>query len=143
MLDLARSRSAGAFPVLVTPGYTARAKARVGQDTTLAVEQMAVIGTDPDHARRIARGPLEFLSTNPAYPASYRRMGFSGPEIAGLSDRLVDALVPWGTCDAVAAAISSQLRAGADHVAVSLRDDPAQPYDRAKWRELAERLLPG
>jgi probable F420-dependent oxidoreductase len=130
-------------PVLVTPGYTARARTQVGPDTTLAIEQMAVISTDPGRARGIARGPIEFLNANLAYPASYRRMGFTGREITGLGDRLVDALVPWGTPDAVASAISSQLRAGADHVAVSLRDDPSQPYDRTKWRELAERLLPG
>jgi probable F420-dependent oxidoreductase len=108
MLDLARRRSAGAFPVLVTPGYTARARTHIGPDTTLAIEQMAVISTDPGRARGIARGPIEFLNANPAYPASYRRMGFTGREITGLGDRLVDALVPWGAPDAVASAISPE-----------------------------------
>ena len=32
MLDLARRRAAGAFPVLVTPGYTASARSLVGED---------------------------------------------------------------------------------------------------------------
>ena len=97
MLDLARCRAAGAFPVLVTPDYTASARSVVGEDTTLAVEQLVVVGTDPRRARAIARGPLGFLGKVPAYQASFRRMGFTGEEIAQLSDRLVDALVPWGS----------------------------------------------
>ncbi len=53
MLDLARRRAAGAFPVLVTPGYTASARSLVGEDTTLAVEQLVVVGTDPQRARAV------------------------------------------------------------------------------------------
>ena len=97
MLDLARCRAAGAFPVLVTPDYTASARSVVGEDTTLGVEQLVVVGTDPRRARAVARGPLGFLGKVPAYQASFRRMGFTSEEIAQLSDRLVDALVPWGS----------------------------------------------
>jgi hypothetical protein len=66
---------AGALPVLVTPGYTATARSRLLDDTTLAVEQLVVAGTDPQKARAIARGPLGFLGKVPAYRASFRRMG--------------------------------------------------------------------
>src|SRR6266545_4326521 len=38
-LDLARERAAGAFPVLVTPDYIAKARERLGEGPTLAVEQ--------------------------------------------------------------------------------------------------------
>jgi probable F420-dependent oxidoreductase len=143
MLDLARRRAAGAFPVLVTPGYTATARSLVGEDTTLAVEQLVVVGTDPQRARAIARGPLGFLGKVPAYQASFRRMGFTDEEIAQLSDRLVDALVPWGSPDSVATAITRQLQAGADHVAISVTTDPSQPHDQtlSQWRQLAERLM--
>lgn len=76
MLDLARDRAAGAFPVLVTPGYTASARSRLGDDTTLAVEQLVVVETDPQRARAIARGPLGFLGKVPAYqgPCPITRM---------------------------------------------------------------------
>jgi probable F420-dependent oxidoreductase len=141
MLDLARDRAAGAFPVLVTPGYTADARSRLGDDTALAVEQLVVVETDPQRARAIARGPLGFLGTLPAYQASFRRMGFADEEIAELGDRLVDALVPWGDADAVAAAISAQLRAGADHVAIGVTADPSQAASLGPWRQLAERLI--
>jgi len=141
MLDLARDRAAGAFPVLVTPGYTASARSRLGDDTTLAVEQLVVVETDPQRARAMARGPLGFLGKVPAYQASFRRMGFTGDEIAHLADRLVDALVPWGDADSVAAAVSRQLQAGADHVAIAVTADASQNQSTSRWRQLAERLI--
>ena len=142
MLDLARDRAAGAFPVLVTPGYTASARSRLGNDTALAVEQLVVVETDPGRARAIARGPLGFLGTVPAYQASFRRMGFADAEIARLGEGLVDALVPWGDADAVAAAVSKQLQAGADHVAISVTADASEATSLGPWRQLAERLIP-
>ncbi|HLM63071.1 MAG TPA: TIGR03620 family F420-dependent LLM class oxidoreductase [Acidimicrobiales bacterium] len=140
MLDLARERAAGAFPVLVTAEYTARARARLGDDTTLAVEQLVVVDDDPDRARATAGAPLGFLGSMPQYQSSFRRQGFGDDEIAGRADRLVDALVPWGDADTVAARVSGQLAAGADHVAVSVTTPPgADPLDG--FRRLADRLL--
>jgi probable F420-dependent oxidoreductase len=141
MLDLARERTAGAFPVLVTPGYTASARSRLGGDTALAVSQLVVLETDPQRARAIARGSLGFLASLPAYQASFRRMGFADEEIAELGDRLLDAVVPWGDADTVAAAISRQLQAGADHVAISVTADAPQASSFGPWRELAKRLI--
>lgn len=69
MLDLARDRATGAFPFLVTPGYTATARSRIGGSTTLAVGQPLVIETDPQRARPIARRPL--------HPVWGRRMTLS------------------------------------------------------------------
>jgi probable F420-dependent oxidoreductase len=143
MLDLSRDRAAGAFPVLVTPDYAASARSRLGDDISLAVEQLVVVETDPERARAVARGPLGFLGRLPAYRASFRRMGFADEEIAQLGDRLVDGLVPWGDADAVAAAISRQLEAGADHVAISVTADSSQAGSLGPWRELADRLIAG
>jgi probable F420-dependent oxidoreductase len=140
MLDLARDRAAGAFPILLTTDYAAGARARLGDGASLAIEQLVVIETDPQRARAIARGPLGFLGRVPAYQANFRRMGFADEEIAELGDRLVDSLVPWGDPDEVAAAISRQLEAGADHVAVSVTADSSQPASLDPWRELADRL---
>ena len=141
MLDLARDRAAGAFPVLVTPEYTARARSRLGPGATLAIEQLVVIETDLHRARAIARGTLGFLGQVPAYQASFRRMGFTEDEITQLADRLVDALVASGDADSVAAAISRQLNAGADHVAISVITDAPQAQSVHQWRQLAERLI--
>lgn len=141
MLDLARDRAAGAFPVLVTPGYTASARSRLGGGATLAVEQLVVVETDPTRARAIARGPLGFLGKVPAYQANFRRMGFTDEEVTQVADRLVDALVSWGDADSVAAAVSRQLQAGADHVAISVTADPSPAESLTPWRQLAKRLI--
>jgi probable F420-dependent oxidoreductase len=141
MLEFARRRSAGAFPVLVTPDYTARARVLLGEGATLAVEQLVVLETDPRRAREIARGPLGFLGGLPAYRANFLRMGFSEDEVARLDDRLVDALVAWGDPDAVAARVSEQARAGADHVAVGVVDGSRGPIPMPQWRRLATALI--
>jgi len=140
LLRLARERSAGALPVLVTPERTAAARTALGPDSTLAVQQLVVVDDDPDRGRATGRGPLGFLATMPAYQANFRRMGFTDDDIATLSDRLVDAIVPSGSPDAIAARVEGQRAAGADHVSVSLvsATDPP-PLD--EWRALAGALL--
>jgi probable F420-dependent oxidoreductase len=144
MVDLARERAAGAFPVLITPEYTAQVRSRLGDDATLAVEQLVAVEPDPERARSIARGPLGFLGRVPAYQASFRRQGFAEDEVAQLGDALLDALVARGDADAVAAHVSRHLDAGADHVAVSLTTAPDLPAASAldQWRQLATRLSP-
>ncbi len=120
MLAFARERAAGAFPVLVTPEYTAAAREQLGDDITLAIDQLVVVEADPERARTLARQPLGFLATLPQYQANFRRLGFTDDEIATRADRLVDALVPWGDADTVAAKIAAHYAAGADHVAISV-----------------------
>jgi probable F420-dependent oxidoreductase len=141
MLDLARGYAASALAVLVTPEYTTEARARLGDSTTLAIEQVVVVETDPERARATARGPLGFLGQVPAYQANFRRMGFHDDEIAQLADRLVDSLVWWGDADAIAARVPQHLQAGADHLAISVT--PVTPQDQSldQWARLAERLL--
>jgi probable F420-dependent oxidoreductase len=123
MLRLARERSAGAYPFMITPDYTAQARAVLGQDVSLAVGQLAVVERDPRRARELARGPLRFLTGRGGpYADSLRRIGFADDEIAALSDRLVDAVVAWGDVDAVAARVGEHRQAGADQVALSVVD---------------------
>jgi probable F420-dependent oxidoreductase len=138
MLDLARERAAGAFPVLVTPEYVAEARARLGDGTALAVEQLVVVEGDGARARDTARnGALGFLGRAPQYRASFARMGFAEDEVDGLADRLVDGVIAWGEPDRVVARVGELFAAGADHVALSLVGGP----DEA-WRLLAEALAP-
>jgi probable F420-dependent oxidoreductase len=140
MLDFVRGRAAGALPVLVTPEYTADARARLGAETSLVVEQLVVLEADATRARQIARGPLSFMGAVPAYQANFRRMGFSDDEIAQRADRLVDGLIAWGDVDAVAERIAQHRRAGADHVAVNvIAGSDALPV--AAWRSLAAALV--
>jgi probable F420-dependent oxidoreductase len=140
MIELAAERAAGAFPVLVTPEYTVDARARLGADPTLAVEQLVALAGDAAQARELALQPLGFLATLPQYQASFRRQGFTDGEIAGRANRLVDALVPGGTAARAAHAVTAQLGAGADHVAVSVVSGGPAADSLDEWRELAAAL---
>lgn len=144
MLQLARERAAGAYPLLVTPGYTARACSLLGQDAALVVGQFVVLDPDPERARALARGPLGLMTAGAGsgYAANLRRMGFAEEEVTQVSDRLVDAVVAWGDIDVVAARISEHLRAGADQVALSvLSPDPPGSLPVRQWRRLAKALI--
>jgi probable F420-dependent oxidoreductase len=144
MLRLARDRAAGAYPLLVTPDYTAQARSLLGQDATLVVGQFVIVEPDPEQARARARGPLGLMTGRGGggYAANLHRMGFAEDEIAQLSDRLVDAVVAWGDLDAVAARVSEHLRAGADQVALSvISADPPGTLPVEQWRQLAEAVV--
>jgi probable F420-dependent oxidoreductase len=140
-LELAAQRCGAAMPLLVTPEYTAKARAILGPRTGLVVAQYVVLDTDPGAARAAARVPMGFLSGVPGYPASFRRQGFADADAAGLSDRLVDALVAWGDADTVAARLREHLDAGADQVDVCLLPTASSPDPHPAWPALAHRLL--
>ena len=141
MLELARDRSAGAHPYLVTPEHTARARETLGEGALLAVEQGAVLETDPDVAREIARRALAVYVTLPNYVNNWKRLGFTDQDVEPLSDRLVDALVAWGDVDAVADRVQAHRDAGADHVCVQLIAAPGSRVARDDWRKLAPAVV--
>jgi probable F420-dependent oxidoreductase len=141
MLELARDRSAGAHPYLVTPEHTALARETMGSDALLAVEQGVVLDSDPDAAREVARNALSIYATLPNYTNNWKRLGFTDDDVTSLSDRLVDEVVAWGDVDALAARVQSHRDAGADHVCVQLLAPPGAPVDRDAWRRLAPALL--
>ena len=142
MLELARTRTAGTHPYLVTPELTAKARAGIGADGLVASEQGVVLETDPTTAREIARMHLATYLGLPNYSNNWKRQGFTDDDIAnGGSDRLVDALVVWGDEAAIAARVQAHRDAGADHVCIQvLTNDPrALPVD--EWRTLAPALV--
>jgi probable F420-dependent oxidoreductase len=136
-LELARDRAAGAVPLLVTPAYTEEARRILGGASTLIVSQMLVLDTDATRAREAARIPLSFLSGVRGYRGNFARMGFTDSDIAGLSDRLVDDLVIWGSPGRIVARIREHLDAGADQVALTVLSQDGQPRPIEAARELA------
>src|SRR3984957_10906392 len=139
-LELARDRAAGAVALLVTPAYTRQARRILGPGSTLIISQMLVLDTDAARAREAARRPLSFLSGIRGYRANFARMGFTGSDIDGLSDRIVDDLVVWGSADAVTARVREHLDAGADQVALTVLNTDGQPRAIEAARELAGRF---
>ena len=143
MLELSATRTAGAHPYFTTPEHTAYSRQVMGEGPLLAPEQMVVLSTDPTEARTIARAGMAVYLRAPNYLNNLARLGFDESDWADhtkASDRLVDAIVAWGTADQIAARVKAHHDAGADHVCVQvLRADRSLPLD--EWTELAGVLL--
>ncbi|MBV9353262.1 MAG: LLM class F420-dependent oxidoreductase [Mycobacterium sp.] len=121
VLKLSAERSAGAHPYLTTPEHTAQARELIGASAFLAPEHKVVLTTDADQARTVGRKALDIYFNLANYRNSWKRLGFTDDDIAKPgSDRLVDALVAYGTPDQIAARLKEHLDAGADHVAVQV-----------------------
>ena len=141
MLALARDRSRGAHPYLVTPEHTSRARAELGDGALLAPEQSAVLERDPALARELARHHLAIYLQLPNYVRNLRRLGFSDDDVAAPgSDRLVDRIVAWGDADAIAGRVRDHRDAGADHVCVQVIGPDPSVLPRDAWRELGPAL---
>jgi probable F420-dependent oxidoreductase len=142
MLRLAAERAAGAHPYFVPVEHTKQARDTMGPDPVLAVEQAAVLETDPQRARHIAREFMKDYLELENYANNLLRLGWTEDELSGGgTDKLVDALVVWGDVEAIRRRVREHLDAGADHVCIQvLADDPGDPALR-QLRELAPALL--
>lgn len=141
MLQLARERTTGAHPYLVTPDHTASARDVLGPGKLLAPEQGFIFERDATRAREIGRAWLSGYAEMPNYAGNWIRMGFTEDDVATLSDRLVDGLVAWGDVDAIVERVRAHWNAGADHVCVQVhqsRDAAVMP--REGWRAVVEAL---
>jgi probable F420-dependent oxidoreductase len=145
MMALSRERAAGAHPYFTTVEHTAEARAALGPDRLLAPEVAVVVEEDPAAARATARQYTAGYLQLPNYTNNLRRFGWGDADFAdGGSDRLVDALIPWGSAERVAAGIEEHYRAGADEVAIQvLTGGDASVFPAAAFRELAEVLIRG
>jgi probable F420-dependent oxidoreductase len=142
MLELARDRTAGAHPYLVTPDHTAAARAALGDGPLIATEVMVVLDDDAERARAVARQHLSRYMVLPNYTNNFLRHGFTDYDLRdGGSDHLVDGLIAWGDLDAVAARIREHHDAGADHVCIQVLQADAAALPRHAWRRLAAAVL--
>jgi probable F420-dependent oxidoreductase len=121
VLKLSARRSAGAHPYLTTPEHTAQARELMGPSAFLAPEHKAVLTTDAERARSVARKMLPVYFNLANYRNNWKRLGFSEQETTFPgSDRLIDSVVAYGTPEAIAARLKEHLDAGADHVPVQV-----------------------
>ncbi|MEU4563672.1 TIGR03620 family F420-dependent LLM class oxidoreductase [Actinoplanes sp. NPDC023936] len=143
MLELSRDRAAGAHPYFVPAEHTAEARTALGPDRLLSPEVAVVVDADPATARATARQYTSGYLSLPNYTNNLRRFGWTDDDFAdGGSDSLVDALIPWGTPEQVAAGIEKHYQAGADEVAIQvLNGGDATSFPATAFRDLAAILL--
>jgi probable F420-dependent oxidoreductase len=135
MLKLAAERTAGALPYNVTPDHTREARAALGPDKLLAVEQKVCLETDAATARGLARGALRPYMAMTNYRNNWLRIGFTEADLAdGGSDRLLDAMVLHGDAETIARGLRAHFEAGADHVCI-------QPVHAEGDKEALDRTL--
>ena len=125
MLALSAEMADGALPYNVTPEHTARAREIVGPGKAIYVEQKICLTNDASVARDVAAEQLAMYLRLPNYRNCWLSLGFSEDELSGRgSDRFLDAMVAWGTEDAIRTRLQAHFDAGADQVAI-------QPFDPA------------
>lgn len=140
MIDLAGSRAAGAIPYFVPVGHTRLARERLGEGPLLAPEMACVVDEDPERARARARDYSRLYLGLGNYRNAVLRDGFEEADLeGGGSGRLIDAIVPQGSPERLAAAARAHLEAGADHVALQAVGTEGLP--RAEWTALAGALI--
>jgi probable F420-dependent oxidoreductase len=140
MLDLSAERSLGAIPYFTPVEHTRSARERLGAGPLLAPELACVIDTDAERARAKARDYAALYLGLRNYTNNLLRSGFTEQDIAdGGSDRLIDAVVPQGTAQDIAAIARAHLDAGADHVCLQPVGPAGVPRD--EWAGLAAALI--
>jgi probable F420-dependent oxidoreductase len=121
VLKLAAQRSAGAHPYLTTPEHTAQARELISNAVFLAPEHKVVLSTDADEARAIGRKTVGFYLDLSNYVNNWRRLGFTDEDVTKPgSDRLIDAVVAYGTPADIAKRLGEHIEAGADHVTIQV-----------------------
>jgi probable F420-dependent oxidoreductase len=140
MIDLAASRAAGSIPYFVPPGHTRFSRQRLGEGPLLAPEMACVVDDDPQRARASARDFARLYLGLSNYRKAVLRGGFEEEDVEeGGSDRLLDAVVPQGSPERIAAAAREHLEAGADHVVLQPVGTEGPPRD--EWTALAAALI--
>lgn len=127
MLELAASNADGAHPYWTTPDHTKIARDILGPDKLLCVEQKIVLTDDAEVAHATAIGALSVYINLPNYRNNWLRLGFTEEEIGSHAPRFLDAVVAWGSADAIQERIGEHQEAGADHVCIQALT-PGHPF---------------
>jgi probable F420-dependent oxidoreductase len=138
MLQFAGTLTEGAHSYLVPAEHTALARRQLGRDKLLIPEQAVVLETDKTRAYDVARQHIRRYLPLSNYTDNLRRLGFTDDDLYHHgSDRLIDALVAWGSEDRIAERISRHHQAGADHVCINVLDPDPRALPLPQWRRLA------
>ncbi len=140
MLALCAEETQGTHTYFVPPEHTAKVRAQIGPKPWICVEQKVILSTDATAARTAARFFMKtYVPRLPNYTNNLKNLGWADAEFEnGCSDRLVDAIVAWGTETQIQDRIQAHLKAGATHVCIQpLRTDMAPLPDERAMEALA------
>jgi probable F420-dependent oxidoreductase len=116
MLAMAGEIADGALPAMAPPEFTAQARQTLGEDKLLVVGLSVITDNDGDRAKAAAREHVSNSLKRPTYATTMAHLGYSPEDITRVSDRLVNAIMAYGTPTDIAAKVREHLAAGADHV---------------------------
>jgi probable F420-dependent oxidoreductase len=140
MLALAASEAKGTHTYFVPPEHTAKARKAIGDKPWICAAQAVILETDAEKARAAAREYMKtYVPRLPNYTNNLKALGWTDADFAdGCSDRLVDAIVAWGSEDRIRDRIDAHLKAGATHVCIlPLRADSSPLPDNRALEALA------
>jgi len=119
MTQLALSETQGTHTYFVPPEHTARTRAIAGPDKWVCAAQAVYLETDPAKARAAARKYTSFYLGLRNYSKHLAPLGFAPADLEnGGTDRLVDAIVAWGSAEQIRERVAAHYKAGATHVCV-------------------------
>jgi probable F420-dependent oxidoreductase len=141
MLELAAAETRGTLTYLTTTEQLAKYRAVLGPRPWLCAVQVVMLETDAANARARAREYLALYLGIEHYLQRWKRFGFGDADFTnGGSDRLIDAVVAWGSEDKIRQRIADQFEAGATHVAmIPLDPSGGKGPDRRAVEALAAR----
>jgi probable F420-dependent oxidoreductase len=143
MLELAAQLTDGAHPYNVTPEHTLQARAILGPGKLLCPEQMVLLERDASLARALGRRTLAMYLGLPNYCNNLKRLGFTDDDLSGGgSDRLIDALIAWGSEESIRKRIQEHWDAGADHVCIQTIPKQEGMGHQASDEKIFELLAP-
>lgn len=137
MLKLAAEAADGAHPYFSPVEHTAVARQVMGEGPLLAPELMVVVDDDRARATEVATHHMARYLALPNYTNNLKRHGFDDDDIAGPSERLIDAIVVRGSVDDVVARVDEHHDAGADHVCIQVLTTNDELPMQA-WSDLAD-----
>jgi probable F420-dependent oxidoreductase len=139
MLELSAKRAWGTHSYFVPPAHTRFARDQLAAGGLVAPELAYVLDTARDRARATARGYAKLYLGLTNYTSNLLRFGFTDADLAdGGSDRLIDAVIPHGSAEQIAAAAHEHVDAGADHVCLQTVGVSGVPVEQ--WTALASAL---
>jgi probable F420-dependent oxidoreductase len=119
MLATVAELAAGANTYLMPLEHVAVARRILGGHAELNTMLFCLLDEDPASARATARKAISFYIGLDYYHRAWRTFGFDDGDFAnGGSDRLIDAVVAWGSLEGVRGRIAQQFSAGASRVVV-------------------------